>query len=162
MNVSTLSVIKSSKKPVAKSSSRAFAKRMKRQKFAAVFVAGVAGALVILSLSHLARGIEIVTNGPVWEGWLLAIGFDLGYTCMELAQINAATEKVSRAITRFTHPGVIATLIGSAIMNAFAFADGADGYMKFAAIIMGLSIPVLIYALTRIGAALYIDCYSKN
>jgi hypothetical protein len=33
--------------------------------------------------------------------------------------------------------------------------------MMAAAITLGIAIPALVYALMRVGAALYIDCYSK-
>jgi hypothetical protein len=33
--------------------------------------------------------------------------------------------------------------------------------MPAAAIALGLAIPALIYALARIGAALYIDCHAR-
>jgi hypothetical protein len=32
---------------------------------------------------------------------------------------------------------------------------------SLAAITLGVAIPALVYALTRVGAALYIDCHSK-
>lgn len=47
-------------------------------------------------------------------------------------------------------------------MNAFAFTANADGWMLYAAIALGIVIPALIYALTRISAALYIDCYTRG
>jgi hypothetical protein len=47
-------------------------------------------------------------------------------------------------------------------MNAFAFAAQADGYtMMAAALTLGVAIPALIYALTRVGAGLWIDCHAR-
>ena len=50
----------------------------------------------------------------------------------------------------------------NAAMNAFAFSAQAKGFMIAPAVVLGIAIPGLIYALTRIGAALYIDCDSKK
>jgi hypothetical protein len=48
-------------------------------------------------------------------------------------------------------------------MNAFAFASEASTVqMQIAGSIMGCTIPALIYCLTRIGAALYIDCHARS
>ena len=47
--------------------------------------------------------------------------------------------------------------------TAFAFAGQADGYvMQAAGIVLGCAIPALIYALTRVAAATYIDCHAKS
>jgi hypothetical protein len=47
-------------------------------------------------------------------------------------------------------------------MNAFAFAaHTTTAGMTSAAITLGIAIPALVYALMRVGAALYIDCHSK-
>lgn len=145
-----------------KASSRGFQKKMKRQAMSAVAIGVVAVALMALSLDHLAEGIDIVTGASGWQSWAMAVGIDLGFVSLELAQIAAATEKVSKMISRFTKPAIIGTMIGSAAMNAFAFATAATGYMVAPAVILGIAIPGLIYAMTRVGAALYIDCHSKQ
>jgi hypothetical protein len=47
-------------------------------------------------------------------------------------------------------------------MNAFAFARDADSMiMAAAAIAMGVAIPALIYAFTRIGADRWISAHNK-
>lgn len=141
--------------------SRYHQKKLKRQMLSGVGIGAVAACLTGLSLSHLSHGIEIVTNCDSIEAWAMAIGIDLGFVSLELAQINA-TEKVAKLIKSYTKPAIVGTLIGSACMNAFAFAAQAKGYMIAPAVVMGVAIPALIYALTRIGAALYIDCNNKN
>ena len=146
----------------AKKSNRAFAKKMKRQALSGVAIGAVAVCLTGLSLSHLAHGIELVTDSGVTEAWSMAVGIDIGFIAMELAQLNAATEKLAKSIARFTKPAIMGTLIFSAAMNAFAFSAQAKGYMIAPAVVLGIAIPGLIYALTRIGAALYIDCDSKK
>jgi hypothetical protein len=146
----------------AKKSNRAMIKKMRRQAMSGVAIGAVAVCLTGLSLSHLAHGIELVTDSGVTEAWAMAIGIDVGFIAMELAQLNAATEKLAKAIARFTKPAIMGTLIFSAAMNAFAFSAQAKGYMIAPAVVLGIAIPGLIYALTRIGAALYIDCDSKK
>jgi hypothetical protein len=47
-------------------------------------------------------------------------------------------------------------------MNAFAFAANTTTvWMTSAAVTLGIAIPALVYALMRVGAALYIDVHSK-
>lgn len=147
---------------VAIKSNRKMARKMKRQGLSAVGVGLVAATLTGLSLSHLAHGIEIVTVSPAWEAWAMAVGIDLGFVALELSQLTAATEKVQKQISKFTRPAIVGTLVGSAAMNAFAFASGTSNiYIQGVAAGFGVAIPLLVYALTRVGANLYIDCHSK-
>ena len=134
---------------------------LRRQAGTAVGVGAVAVTLTALSLNHLAHGITIVTGAETWEAWAMAIGIDLGFIALELSQL-AINERVRRQIARFARPAILGTLAGSAAMNAFAFAAlAANDWMMAAAITLGVAIPALVYALMRVGAALYIDCHSK-
>jgi len=139
------------------------AKRALRRQAGAAFGVGVVAATVTaLSLHHLANGITIVTHAAEWESWSMAVGIDLGFVAMELAQILVMTDKVRRAIQRFTRPAIGGTLVGSAVMNGFAFGSQADGWVMMASgITLGAAIPALIYCLTRIGASLAMDCHSR-
>src|SRR5262245_21291406 len=58
--------------------SPSYRRRIRRQQVAAAAVAFVGVVLTILSLSHLAHGIGLVTSAPVWESWAIAVGVDLG------------------------------------------------------------------------------------
>ena len=49
----------------------------------------VALALLGLSLSHLASGVAIVTGSGERDGWLMAIGIDMGFVALELALLVA-------------------------------------------------------------------------
>lgn len=132
------------------------------QKRSAVAIGLVASVLTALSLSHLAHGIEIVTASPTWEAWAMAIGIDLSFVVLELAGLVRLADPVRKTIQKYLTPSIIGTLVGSAILNAFAFAAQASGtMMQVAAIVIGVAIPALIYALTRIGATLYIDYSSR-
>jgi hypothetical protein len=142
--------------------SKTAAKALSRQRWTSGAVGGVAIALTALSLHDLVEGVRIVTHGGGWQSYAMASGIDLGFISTELALITAA-DKVHKAVSCFGKPAIIGTLCGSAVMNAFAFARDAEGaIMTGAAIAMGVAIPALIYAFTRIGAALWIDCHSKG
>ena len=136
-------------------------KALRRQAGTALGVGAVAVTLTALSLSHLAHGIEIVTGCQPWEGWAMAVGIDLGFVALELSQL-AVADKLRRQVSRFARPAILGTLAGSAGMNAFAFgAQAINQYMMAAGIVLGVAIPALIYALTRVGAALATDCHAR-
>jgi hypothetical protein len=117
--------------------------------------------LTALSLHDLAEGFRIVTHVAPWQSYAMASGIDLGFISTELAMLTAS-DKERKAISKFANPAIIGTLCGSAIMNAFAFAKDADGMlMAGAAIAMGVAIPALIYAFTRIGADRWISAHNK-
>jgi hypothetical protein len=160
-------VVKSSKQSKAANTARTpsnhWRKAMRRQSLSATGIGLAIIVLTTLSLSHLASGITIVTHSPAWQGWALAIGIDCGFILMELACITTMADKVRRVVERYASPAIAGTLAGSAVMNAFAFASDADTMqMQIAGSVMGCAIPALIYCLTRIGAALYIDCHSRG
>jgi len=150
--------IKEPKKGCVSKSKRA----LRRQAGAAIGIGFVAATVTALSLHHLADGITIVTHASGWESWAMAIGIDLGFVPAELSSILATTDKVRKAIRKYSSPAIAGTLVGSAVMNGFAFAAPADGYvMMSAGVVLGCAIPALIYCLTRIGASLYIDCHAR-
>jgi H+/Cl- antiporter ClcA len=163
LSMNVVSIKKNEVKTTSKvKTNRAQSKAMKRQVMSAIGIGGVAVTLTALSLNHLAHGIEIVTNAPNWEAYAMAIGIDCGFISAELAQLFASNDKLAKKISRFTKPAIIGTLIGSAAMNAFAFSNAVQGWMLAPAVILGIAIPALIYALTRIGGALYMDCHNKS
>jgi hypothetical protein len=69
-------------------------------------VLAVALVLLALSLSHLATGIALVTGAGPSDGWLMAIGIDLGFIVLELA--------VLAAVVRYAAPAIVGTLAASA------------------------------------------------
>jgi hypothetical protein len=91
----------------------------------------------------------------------MGVGIDLGYVALELSQL-AVTDKLRRQVSRFARPAIFGTLAGSAAMNAFAFgAQASNVWMMSAGIALGIAIPVLVYCLTRVGAALWIDVHGR-
>lgn len=143
----------------AKGLSAFYRRKQRRQAFAATGIGIVAFTLTALSLSHLAHGIEIVTQAPVWESWAMAIGIDLGFIALEMATICAATDGVRKQIGKFAKPAILGTLAASALMNAFAFASSVTSWqMQVPAVCLGVAVPALIYSLVRIGAAMWLNC----
>ena len=114
----------------------------------------VALALLGLSLSHLASGVAIVTGSGERDGWLMAVGIDMGFVALELALLVAPSAG-RPAVARYAQPAIIGTLATSAAMNAFAFASHAQGLMIFPAIGLGFAVPTLVYALTKTGAIMF-------
>lgn len=158
MNAATIVRLPAQKKTRAVARPRAtsvgYAKRLRRQHIAACGVAVVGIVLTALSLSHLAAGIALVTGAPALEAWALAIGVDLGFLALELAQLSAATPAVRRQIERFSRPAIVATLAVSAALNAFAFGAASEGLMLYPAAALGVAVPALIYALSRVAFGL--------
>lgn len=129
----------------------------RRQAMTGVAIGAVASALTALSLSHLAHGVEMVTHAPAWEAWAMAVGIDLGFVALELSQL-ACSVKVAKQVSKFAKPAIVGTLTGSALMNALAFASQADNaWLQAAGVATGVAIPCLVYALTRVGAAIWLD-----
>lgn len=125
------------------------------QALAAGSVGTVALVLTALSLTHLSHGIEMVTHSPVWESWAMAFGIDAGFVAIELAMLCPMSDKTARAIKSYATWAIGGTLVGSAALNALAFGAQAEGYMLYPAVIFGLAVPALIYAMTRIGATIW-------
>ena len=61
------------------------------------------------------------------------------------------------AVSAYAAPAIVGTLTVSAAMNGFAFAAHADGLLIYPAAALGLAIPGLIFALTRVAAVLWIE-----
>lgn len=138
--------------------SKSWLRKMARQRNAAYGIGVVAVVLMGLSLTHLASGVHALTHGDDWHAWAMAVGIDAGFIGLELGQLCVTTETMRRAVAKWAEPTIIGTLIVSAIMNAYAFASTTDNiYIACAACVLGVSIPMLIYVLTRVSVALWLD-----
>src|SRR5260221_5869115 len=124
----------------------------------AIGLGAVIMVLLSLSLSHLARGIEIVTSCQSWEGWAMAVGLDLLIVALECSMVATVGTKAHKQVCRFANPALIAAFTWSAGLNAFAFsATSAVLWMTITAASLGASIPALIHSGTRAWAALAIN-----
>lgn len=138
---------------VSRNVSSRYRNQTRRNTYVGVFMVGVALVLTGLSLSHLAHGIEIVTHSPSWEAWAMAIGVDLGFIVVEVAKITV-DDKTGREIKTYANATIVGTMVGSAILNAFAFGSASEGLMVAPAVTLGLAIPGMLYSLTKIIAKL--------
>jgi hypothetical protein len=52
--------------------------------------------MTLVSLSHIAGGVEHITRGavPEWQAWGVAIVLDINYVAMEMARVVAAMAHV--------------------------------------------------------------------
>jgi MFS family permease len=138
--------------------SKTWLRKMARQRGAAYGIGAVAVVLMGLSLSHLASGVLALTHGEEWHAWAMAVGIDAGFIGLELGQLCVSTETMRKTVAKWAEPTIIGTLIVSAIMNAYAFASTTDNLaVACAACALGISIPSLIYVLTRVSVALWLD-----
>ncbi len=108
----------------------------RRRRSRGVRVTLVALVLLGLSLSNLTSGVAIVTGSGERDGWLMAIGIDLGFVALELALL-VAPATARPAVVRYASPAIVGTLATSAVLHAFAFASHAEGWMICAAIGLG-------------------------
>jgi len=157
MTPNVVSLPKPDKKPGRSARKAPPAARMSKQQALGAAILGlVAVVLIALSLAHLAYGIELVTRSPQWEAWAMAIGIDLGFVALELAKITA-NQRTMKSIAHSLNVAILATLVGSAVLNAFAFMAGATGWMAYPACVMGLAIPAMIYVLAKNATAMWIN-----
>lgn len=144
--------------PKPRAVSRAKRKAMNYQLMTASAIGLCATTVTALSLNHLATGIETITHCPAWQGWAMAMAVDCGFVSLELSQLTIS-DKLRTKLASYFRPAVIGTLAWSAALNALAFAGDASGLPgQVMGVALGLSIPALIYVLTKIGAGMYLDC----
>jgi hypothetical protein len=138
--------------------SAAWKRKMRRQRVTSYATASVALVLMGLSLSHLAAGVGALTHSDPGHAWSMAVGIDLGFIALEISQLCATSESIRAKIMQWAGPTIIGTLMVSAAMNAYAFASVATGWpVVLSACTLGVSIPMLIYVLTRVSVALWVD-----
>jgi hypothetical protein len=110
-----------------------------------------------LSLAHLAHGIAMVSGSSLWEAWSLTIGIDLGFVACELAPLCAGSAKARATVASYARPTVAGTVLISAALNALAFGGQADGLMVYPAAALGIAVPAMIFALSRISFGLAVS-----
>lgn len=154
MNVVNL---KPQQKIVGKTKSKRAIKVGRAQALAAIGVMLVGVVLTGLSLTHLSYGVQLLTNGPAWEAWAMAIGIDLGFIALEVAQLVPMKDSTWKKIKGYVKHGIVWTVVGSALLNAMAFGMSANGWMLYPAVVFGLAIPGLILVNFKVGAQLWLD-----
>src|SRR5262245_34120688 len=118
---------KSKAAPAAKAVSAKALRRTRLQHWSAMLLGSVASAMTIVSLTHVAGGVQLVTHDavPDWQAWGLAIGLDINYVAMEMAGIVAATSVVRDKLHKLTRWGIPAVMLFSMSLNALEFCRGA-------------------------------------
>jgi hypothetical protein len=157
LNVIPLNKSKARKVVRAKPVSARMVRRIKLQHGAAVLIGLIAAAMTTVSLSHIAGGVESLTHGavPGWQAWMVSLGLDANYVCMELSGIVAAMQHVRDRLHRLTRVGIPAVMGFSMALNALEFAAGATNTYELAAgIAMGVILPALVFLTFRVAAVL--------
>lgn len=128
----------------------------RQQAFGSAVLATVAVALTVLSLTHLAHGIAVVTNCPGWEAWAMAVGVDLGFVALEIAKVTSRERTINK-IGSHLKVAIVGTIVASSALNAMAFGFAAVGWLVYPAVILGLAIPAMVYVLTKCGTTMWLD-----
>lgn len=152
-NVVSLPKPKTTPRPASRKAKR----KLHHNMMTASAIGGVAMVLTGLSLNHLASGIASLTHCQGTQSWAMAVGVDIAFVSLELAQLTI-TDKLRTKLKNYFRPAIIGTLAWSAVLNAMAFANGTSGIIEQGlSIALGLSIPALVYVLTKIGGQMYLD-----
>lgn len=107
--------------------------------------------LMAVSLSHLAGGIEQLTEIPTWQAWAMSFGIDAMLISVALAQLTAAAD-VKKDIGTVAHLMEVVTLVMSAGLNALAFTGGAFDLAHWPQVLFGCFVPGAISGATFILA----------
>jgi hypothetical protein len=124
---------------------------------------GAAAVITGLSLSHLAHGVELITQpAHEWESWTLAVGINIGMVATEIATLTAG-ERVRRETRWYSGSMIAGTLLLSATINAFGFAAKATTLpFQAAGVVFGVAVPAAIYVIMRQAAAHYLDAHKRS
>jgi hypothetical protein len=142
---------------VPKAISAKTARRTTWQRRSAALLGTVASAMTVVSLTHVAGGVQLVTHDavPSWQAWGLAVGLDINYVSMEMAGLVTATQPVRDKLHRLTRWGIPAVMGFSMALNALEFTRGVtNSYELAAGVAMGVILPALVFLTFRIAAVL--------
>jgi hypothetical protein len=75
---------KSPKPPAPKAISVKTARRITWQRRSAALLGTFASAMTVVSLTHIAGGVQLITHDalPAWQAWGVAVGLDINYIAM--------------------------------------------------------------------------------
>jgi hypothetical protein len=109
--------------------------------------------LLVLSLQHLATGVEAITGCSRPEALLLAVGIDLGLVVTECAAI-VASPAAAKSIRFYVWAMITSTLALSAGLNSWAFAQHSQGIMVYASCAFGFFVPLMVFGLSKVAIAI--------
>jgi hypothetical protein len=133
------------------------ARRITWQRRSAALLGMVASAMTVVSLAHVAGGVQSITHGavPAWQAWGLAVGLDINYIAMEMAGLVTATQLVRDKLHKLTRLGIPAVMGFSMALNALEFTRGVtNAYELAAGVAMGVILPTLVFLTFRVAAVL--------
>jgi hypothetical protein len=114
------------------------------------FMCCVTLVFLVISITHLADGVGLLTECPAWQDWAIAIGIDLMLCADEWMMIACEMPKDAR-IAAEAMCGLI--VLWSSYLNALAFSRGHIDLDHLTPIGMGVSIPIVValsaYAMSR-------------
>jgi hypothetical protein len=114
-----------------------------------VFMAVVAAIALMVSLTDLSEGVDLLAGVPAWKGWCMAIVFDLFIVADEYLLLTAEMEKDARYAAEALM-GIV--IMWSMYLNAVAFSHNHFDIEHITQIAMGISLPLCI-ALAAYAAA---------
>jgi hypothetical protein len=94
--------------PAPKAISAKTARRITWQRRSAALLGTVASAMTVVSLTHIAGGVQLITHDavPSWQAWGVAVGLDINYIAMELGGLVTATQLVRDKLHKLTRLGI--------------------------------------------------------
>lgn len=136
---------------------KAARRAMRGAKRLAVAVGAVGTGLLGLSVVHCTESIGLLTGSHWGLAGLLAVGIDAGMVAAELAELAAHGTKAQATVGVWARGYIVAAILLSVLLNAYAFGLHAAGGMVWAAWLLGAVIPGLVYCLGRVAGGLWLS-----
>jgi hypothetical protein len=111
------------------------ARRITWQRRSAALLGTVASAMTVVSLMHIAGGVQLITHDaiPAWQAWGLGVGLDINYIAMEMPGLVTATQLVRDKLHKLTRWGIPAVMGFSMALNALEFTRGVTNTYELTA-----------------------------
>jgi hypothetical protein len=129
--------------------------RLSGRRRLALVVGGIGTGLLGLSVSHCCESIRLLTGSHWMLAGLLAVGIDAGMVACEMAEL--ASRGGAKGVARWSRGYVVAAILLSVLLNAYAFGLHAAPGMLWAAWTLGAVIPGLVYCLGQVSGGLWAE-----
>lgn len=133
---------------------RPSARRFEVRHGVAAFAGGVILVLLYLSLSHLAEGLQALTEDSRSRSIALAVGIDLGVIVAELSLAVAKLKRIA-GVRGMASAILVLSLLLSAILNAMSLMGSKElwAFDWWLAVVLGAFISFMVFGLAKIGTA---------